>query len=318
LGKEDGMINEELKSLTCPYCASTGAGIRYDFNECAIVRCHFCNLMWLHPTPSLDQLAEVYASEYFANKEFLKGNKETHIWGYTDYIAERINKQYQYQKLVRNAKNMLLENNGAARNSKLSWLDVGCGLGYLLDVAFDEGFAVSGIEFNKSAVEYIRSKYVYDVRHGDILKADFQKNFDVISAIDVIEHLHDPFGFIRKLRQTIEPNGLLIIGTMDSDSPISRLFGKRLEDFRRIREHLFFFSRKTLSAILESNGFEVLHIEYVGHTFQIHALLGRINLMIPGLGNLIKALIRPTWLLDANFYINPRTKILVFARPKRF
>jgi len=310
------MRNEDLKSVTCPYCASAGAKIRYAFHECAIVRCNSCELMWLYPMPSPDQLSEVYANEYFSNKGFLQGNNNLEIWGYTDYIAERINKQYQYQKLVRNSKNILLEQRGANHVGGNRWLDVGCGLGYLLDVAFDEGFAVSGVEYNHSAVEYIHSKYVYDVRHGDINDVKFDKLFDVISAIDVIEHLRDPFEVVRKMRQIIKEDGLLILGTMDSDSTVSRIFGKRLEDFRRIREHLFFFSRKTLADVLNRNGFDVIKIEYVGHTFQIRALLDRVNLMIPGIGNFLKMLIRPAWLLEANFYLNPRTKILIFAKPK--
>ena len=311
------MNSEDLSGLKCPYCKLARAGIRYDFNEAAIVRCSSCELMWLYPMPALDQLSEVYDKEYFSNKAFLRHNESSEIWGYTDYIAERINKQYQYQKLVRGAKSMLMKQRGAAdAPGGGSWLDVGCGLGYLLDVAFDAGFSVSGVEFNRSAVDYIRSKYAYDVKHGDITNIPFEKSYDVVSAIDVIEHLRNPFEAVEKMRRIIKDDGLLILGTMDSDSRVSRFFGKRLEDFRRIREHLFFFSRKTLTRVLEDYGFEVLSVEYVGHTFQVGALLDRIDLMLPGLGRCLKLLVRPAWLLEANFYLNPRTKILVLAKPK--
>jgi 2-polyprenyl-3-methyl-5-hydroxy-6-metoxy-1,4-benzoquinol methylase len=273
--------------------------------------------MWLYPVPRLDELAEVYGEEYFFNKDFLSENKDEQIWGYVDYIAERINKQYDYQKLVQIAKNMLPPQERGAPVDGRRWLDVGCGLGYLLDVVFDEGFKVTGVEFNPSAVDYIRSKFTFEVRHGDINEIYFENKFDVISIIDVIEHLRDPFQVTKKLRELISDDGLLILGTMDSDSWVSRLLGKRLEDFRRIREHLFFFSRKSITDVLSDNGWEVVAIESFGHTFQLKLLLERVSLMFPLLGRLLKASVRPNWLLDANFYLNPQTKMLVFARPKK-
>jgi 2-polyprenyl-3-methyl-5-hydroxy-6-metoxy-1,4-benzoquinol methylase len=268
--------------------------------------------MFLHPKPSMEGLKDVYDDHYFSNEEFF--NVETiNLYGYVDYISERINKQYIYSKIVRQAKDLLQLNLKQVLN-KPKWLDIGCGLGYLIDVAFDNGFAVKGTEFNEYAVQYMRSKYVYPVECGIIEDIEFDEKFDVVSMMDVIEHLQDPFGDMIRIKELMKTGGILIILTMDSDSLMSRIMGKKLEDFRRFREHLFFFGKKSLSAILDQNGFEIQSINSIGHTFQLKLLIDRIGIYSPLLSKVIRKLIYPRWLLDANFYINPHTKMILFAR----
>jgi SAM-dependent methyltransferase len=268
--------------------------------------------MFLHPKPSMEDLKDVYDDHYFSNEEFF--NEETkHLYGYVDYISERINKQYIYSKIVRQAKDLLQLNLKQMLN-KPRWLDIGCGLGYLVDVAFDNGFAVKGTEFNEHAVQYMRSKYVYPVECGIIEDIEFDGKFDVVSMMDVIEHLQDPFGDLIRIKELMNTGGILIILTMDSDSLMSRILGKRLEDFRRFREHLFFFGQKSLRTVLDQHGFEVQSIHSIGHTFQLKLLIDRIGVYSPLLSKIISKLIYPRWLLEANFYINPHTKMILFAR----
>ena len=301
------------EALTCPFCHSTHITEKYSFGDRGIHRCASCTLMFLHPKPSLQELKSIYSDHYFTNERFfLDGNAR--LYGYVDYIAERINKQYGYARIVDEAK-ALLADAQVPRGGRPTWLDVGCGLGYLLDVAFDGGFAVQGTEFNPHAVDYIRSKYVYPVDCGGIQDIRLAGRFDAVSMMDVIEHLQDPFADLRAIRRVLSDRGLLIILTMDADSCVSRLLGKRLEDFRRIREHLFFFGRRSIRAVLERSGFTVVHIHSIGQTFQIGFLLDRISIYSPALSRLCRWLIHPKWLLEANCYINPGTKMIVFARP---
>jgi 2-polyprenyl-3-methyl-5-hydroxy-6-metoxy-1,4-benzoquinol methylase len=267
--------------------------------------------MWLYPIPSLEELHEVYGEDYFTNPNFLRNNNEM-LFGYTDYISERINKQYGYRGVVTTARKLL---RATGSEGRLRWLDAGCGLGYLLDVAFDDGFCVHGLEFNSSAVEKLRAKYRFPVQWGGVEVLEDSAQFEVISLLDVVEHLRDPFSDLARLRQAISPSGVLVVSTMDSDSLVSRLLGKRLEDFRRIREHLYFFSRTTLERTLVRAGWEVVEIRSIGHTFQLGALLNRTAMIWPLVGGLAKA-VRPRWLLEANVYLNPGTKMIVFAKPR--
>jgi hypothetical protein len=161
----------------------------------------------------------------------------------------------------------------------------------------------------------MQSKYTYPVRCATVADMELDKKYDVVSLMDVVEHLYDPFADLKRIRSIIADNGVLLLITMDSGSFVSRALGSRLEDFRRIREHLFFFTRRSMKSVLAECGFTVESVSSIGHTFALDFLLTRFALVSRPLAALLRWLIWPRWLLDANIYINPGTKMLVVARP---
>ena len=308
---ENGSNDASPKTHPCLLCGGLKSYAKYDFGPHKIFRCENCNFMWLNPLPSREELKEVYNSDYFRNKGFYQEEDE-HIYGYYDYISERMTKQARYYTLMEEVVSFL----GNFEPEVSRFLDIGCGLGYLLDVASDKGFQVAGTEFNPDAVEKIRKKYVFPIFCGDLL--DYKdKDFNVISMMDVIEHLTDPLAAVKKASSLLRPGGIFLITTMDSDSLVSRLLGKRLEDFRRVREHLFFFNRKTIGYLLEKEGFEVLKIRSYGHTFRMDFLGDRLKLISPVAGKIFCWIIKFLHLSTFQFYINPGTKMIVFSRKIR-
>ena len=195
--------------------------------------------MYIDPWPSEEETRAIYGDNYFQNTDFLKGNNEA-LFGYYDYIAERFSKQPKYARIAREILSLLPP---LDRQPKI--LEVGCGLGYFLDQAFEEGFDATGVEFNQYAVDRLRRKYAFPIISGGLESFEPEPaRFDAVAMFDVIEHLRTPFDALDRIRELLSPSGVLVLSTMDSDSFVSRLLGKRLEDFRRTREHLFFFSRK--------------------------------------------------------------------------
>jgi SAM-dependent methyltransferase len=204
---------------------------------------------------------------------------------------------------------------GAEKGDRPRLLEIGCGLGHFLDAAHDAGFDVEGVEFNRWAWEYIRGKYRFPVHFGGVLDVSLDEGvYDVCCLLDVIEHLPDPDAVVRKVASWLRPGGICLIETMDAASFVSRLLGKRLEDFRRIREHLYFFNRPTIKRFLVDRGLSVRRIESVGHSFPLNFLLDRLDLIVPRVFAALKRLIRPQWLLRTTLYVNPGTKMLVLAQ----
>jgi SAM-dependent methyltransferase len=263
--------------------------------------------MWLHPRPKPEDLHSVYDDSYFHNLNFFTGN--SHLYGYYDYFEERFMKQSAYQGLLRNITQHLT----SFERGKSRFLDIGCGLGYLLDVAHDEGFQVSGVEFNHAAADRLRSKYVFPVYSGDVL--DFKdKPFDVITLMDVIEHFLDPIRSIAHISALTKPGGLFVLTTMDCDGIVSRILGTRIEDFRRVREHLFFFTRRSITDLLRKNGFEVVQIASHGHHFRLGFLADRLKLVSPLVGSLMHTAVKTLRAEHVTIYVNPFTKMIVYAR----
>lgn len=297
--------------IACICCGGEKFRDLYQFESVKkkIAICNYCEMMVLDPMPTVEELKEVYKEDYFSNAKLHEG-EVSGIYGYSDYISERINKQSAYKLNLAIIKRYILS---LPEEAKL--LDYGCGLGHFLDIAYDSKYKVSGLEFNPSAIDYIRGRYTYHVQHTEKL-AEIDKQ-DVITAFDVFEHLQDPVGTLKSFHEKLNPNGLLVISTMDSRSITSKILGKRLEDFRRTSEHLYFFSRKNITQILEQNGFDVLHIHSQGHSFPLGILATRISNMIPIVGGILKfVLFLMPFLKNVNIYLNPLTKMVVYARKR--
>ncbi len=302
-----------LPSAVPPRCASCGSErstSRYDFGAQQILRCVGCGLLFIHPLPSEEETRAVYGETYFQNEQFLGGGNDA-LFGYADYVSERFNKQPQYADIAREITHLLPP--VGARRPRL--LEVGCGFGYFLDVAFEENFDVSGLEFNPHAVERLRRKYAFPIACGALEHADLAPGgLDAAVLFDVIEHLRDPFTALDRLREGLAPHGVLVLSTVDAESWTSRLIGKRLEDFRRTREHLFFFGRQTMRDVLAKHGFDVLAIRSIGHTFDLAFLLDRLTLYNEPLFGTLRRAVIAVGLGSMQIYLNPLTKMIVFAR----
>jgi 2-polyprenyl-3-methyl-5-hydroxy-6-metoxy-1,4-benzoquinol methylase len=298
-------------TFVCRHCGGRRSRVRYEFAEHhkVIRECLGCRLMVLDPMPSEDELHAVYNEGYFENENLTKADP-SRVYGYVDYISERINKQKGYQGICAELKRLLLSDR---RRPRL--LDYGCGLGFFLDAAFEYGFDVEGIEFNQYALQYIRNRYRYTVYGADEFHPP--EKYDVITMFDVIEHLREPFAMLDTAHGLLADDGILLVSTMDSTSVTSRLMGKRLEDFRRITEHLFFFDRANLSSILGMHGFDVLKVSSIGHSFELRLLASRMRATLPIVGAPMQWFLRAFPFMNGwSIYLDPRTKFIVYARKR--
>lgn len=310
----DGIPVNHSNEFNCFNCGSSWSRVKYHFknDKNRILQCQACGVMVLDPLPSEEMLKEVYNEVYFSNdKLIIPDTYNDNIYGYSDYIGERINKQRGYKTIIDNTRKYLI-----ASNKQPRLLDYGCGLGFFLDSAYDYGFNAHGVDFNPYAVNYVKNRYSYKVYDPDEFYAA-SETYDVITLFDVIEHLRHPLEMLECLKSRLNDNGLLIISTPDSESIVSKILGNSLEDFRRTREHLYFFGRRNLSSILIRYGFEILAISSYGHSFEAKHLIKRIGTSFPVLASFFSFMLKVLPFLGRmNIYINPFTKFIVYARKK--
>ena len=95
-------------------------------------------------------------------------------------------------------------------------LDVGCGAGLLAEPLRRLGARVTGIDASPEVIAVARDHSTtvgleIDYRSGDLQQLEGQ--FDLITCMEVVEHVADPAAFIRALANRLAANGLLIMST---------------------------------------------------------------------------------------------------------
>ena len=95
-------------------------------------------------------------------------------------------------------------------------LDVGCGAGLLAEPLARLGAKVTGIDASPEVIAVARehaeaSGLEIDYRAGDVQELEAQ--FDLITAMEVIEHVADPAAFVKALAKRLAANGLLVMST---------------------------------------------------------------------------------------------------------
>jgi len=146
------------------------------------------------------------------------------------------------------------------------WLDVGCGYGYVLDEAKAAGFRVRGIEPDAKAAAAARARLA-EIEQGTLTEAT--PAADVLSTLDVLEHLTDPAAFARLVRS--KARALWLIKVPSSEGLFFRVAHalripgavKRLWQSEYEHPHTVYFDRPTLTRFVEKHGFDVVAVRYL-------------------------------------------------------
>jgi len=104
-------------------------------------------------------------------------------------------------------------------------LDMGCGAGLLTEPLTRLGGDVTGVDAADENIAVAREHaaqggLAIDYRVGDV-SAVAGENFDLVTCLEVIEHVADPASFVSELAGVLAPNGLLVLSTPNR-TPLSR------------------------------------------------------------------------------------------------
>lgn len=104
-------------------------------------------------------------------------------------------------------------------------LDVGCGAGLLCEPLARLGAKVTGIDAaaeNIGVAQAHAAQSGLEIDYRAIGVEDVRQRFDLVTSLEVIEHVSDPAGFVRGLAEALDDDGLLILSTPNR-TPLSRL-----------------------------------------------------------------------------------------------
>lgn len=137
-------------------------------------------------------------------------------------------------------------------------LDVGTSYGFFLVAARQRGWETAGVEIAPEPAEYARRTYGLDVRTGTLDTVGLEpESFDVVTIRHVLEHVPDPLGMLYQARTLVRPGGLVLVAVPNLASLAFRLNG-RYWWWIDPPTHLYYFTPRTLRALLERAGLQVV------------------------------------------------------------
>ncbi|EKO50243.1 MULTISPECIES: class I SAM-dependent methyltransferase [Leptospira] len=238
---------------TCPCCQKKDWKFLYNSTfknyNIPIYLCLSCGLQTQYPRPEPSQL---YTEEYYS------GNAN---FSYRDERQTEKFDRYVWKARIKNIQKF--KSNG-------EFLDVGCSFGGFLNCAQEAGFQVTGVEISSYSAEVAKSRGL-KVYTGEFLDVDLPENFfDVITLVEVIEHLSSPEQIFEKLNRILKPGGLLLIQTANFEGWQAIDAGANYHYY--LPGHFYYYSQSNLKKILDRFGFKD-PITYLGVDFSLFAKL---------------------------------------------
>lgn len=235
----------QLETISCPLCNCSDARTVFrsrDFRfksadeNFNIVKCKDCGFTYLNPRPDENEIAKFYPSDFNEIDRSLFYTLLNPCFKLAQQSTIKFFKKYK-------------------RGGKA--LDVGCGNGEFILAMQRHSFDAWGVEINSAAKEFTDRRLEGRIIYKDIEECGFSpKSFDIITMFQSLEHIYDLGALFTEINRVLKDDGLLYICVPDSDFFEARLFGPYYYNLE-IPRHLYFFTRKSLEALLLKHGFKV-------------------------------------------------------------
>ena len=237
-----------LLSRTCPLCLGL-AGTRKPLLSSpkrSMRKCESCGVIFLDPPPDRRKFSAILADDYIKDEARLE-----RAFGRTrEPVLSRVAAKIMEGK----------------KGGKI--LDVGCAGGHFLEQYFSSReWECFGVEPSKYGSARAADKGI-EVYRGEISEVDLPNAFfDVITVLDVICYIQDPQRALRRLRNALKSDGLLVVEQPVAGTHIwrhvtklGRLFGGPpmvlLEN-----SQMFLYEMQSMNVLLRQTRFKQLECE---------------------------------------------------------
>jgi SAM-dependent methyltransferase len=236
--------------VSCILCQRPLRHIGEDFTGKQIYRCDECDYA-MTPAGSAGS-----ASELYDDPEYFDG------WG--------CNMEFDYQRFEPAVHRQVEQYLSFIKQhtSGKSLLDVGTGSGLLPHLARQSGYEVEGTDLSKHVSETLPAKAGFPVHHGAIEAIKFDRTYDIITMLHVLEHTINPLSALVRAREILNESGYLLVVV-----PNYRSFDTRLKDLLSkfklksrpykhlaLGHHNYVFSLKSLKALGRAANLRVVHL----------------------------------------------------------
>ena len=252
--------------VSCPHCGQGDA--RQEFVQAGFrhATCRSCETVYVSPRLTDECIEQLYSDEYYnvlyATSELPMFEQRTRLIGRGKF--EQLMDLYVDSKPGR-------------------VLDIGAGVGEVLEVFGMEGWSTHAIEMNPVAVEWLQGRSHDDVFHGRL--EDFhaaEGSFDIIMAWGVVEHVLDPDDFLDRVHRLLAPGGMFVSEVPHAQSLLVDVVRNTSLDPGRIvigEQHIRLYSTGAYVELHERNGFVANHMQTNG--LDVATICGKAGVSLP-------------------------------------
>jgi 2-polyprenyl-3-methyl-5-hydroxy-6-metoxy-1,4-benzoquinol methylase len=216
--------NREHKN--CLICQGFDLKPLTGFEQHHLTKCGSCGFVFCKPIPTQEELNMVYEG-----------------YGRNDYLSA----------LTIHAYERVLDSLEPYRKTN-KLIDVGCGIGYFLEVAKKRGWEVYGTEFTEEAVGICEAKGA-QMRLGVLNPDNYEaESFDVVCSFEVIEHINNPREELVNFHKLLRKGGVVYCTTPNFNAVERYMLGADW-NILGYPEHLAYYSPKTLKQVFKESGF---------------------------------------------------------------
>lgn len=245
----------------CPICQSDNIhlwGSATDIGNANLIHkiaiCHKCTHIFVIPLPSIEFLADAYKTNntsVLSDDGFFESRSTGPFSEGDRWVLKHVKK------------------NAAPGNL----LDIGSANPRLIATIKELGWEISIVEPSQN-IERMSNFTDVKIYHSLFEDCAFQNNFEIVSAIDVLEHVHSPINFLKKIKSILSVNGNCLLRFPNSYSLKCKLEHDKWNMIRPLG-HLHFFSPRSFQAACKN-----CHLKIT--TLRSHDLNNYCSLVVAG------------------------------------
>lgn len=242
--QKDFYNDNEKEFCRCPFCDKDDYITLGSERGLSVVQCKNCNLIYTNPR------AKDAQENYFGDADIFFNEARLIFRGKKTHHRDR-NYEYEIAHIKK------IKPNGR-------FLDVGSNMGFFLRKAKQAGFDAEGVEPSPALAKIARENWGLTIHNSFLEKANLPKNsYDVISLIDVFEHVSNPKQLLKACDDILKPDGIIAIKVPNGEythfkAKLAYRSGKAKNmNVWDCYEHVVHYTPQTFRKMVESCGYKV-------------------------------------------------------------